>query len=427
MLDKIKDAGITPGLHFLHSHIGLKSRYVTPVADHRLNVTKHFTLAQALGKADKTIFVEQNPEGTVMADRCRILKFGGELIAYEGYATEPPYRFTGCERGACATKVTSHPAGLVGGILDVSEFGGTSCYLDQSSSLQDEVADKLADAYNAGFEFVYFDGSEGTNAPFEYHVPNAQYRVLKKLSPAPLFTEGAAKAHFSWHFLSGGNAFDIFEPEIFKDKIREFPAEEAPRMRQDFTRLNFGWWGFWSLRTQPDMFEFGTSRAAAWDCPVTVMEKLEAFKTHPRTADILEVMRRWEDVRAKKWLTDEQKLALQDLEQEHILLINESGEYELVAYDQITGAAGGSKDIRAFIFERKGECCVVYWHASGSGKLALPLEAAAVKLHKELGGAPLRVSARKGVTTIPVGDRCYLSSSLSREKLIEAFENAKVR
>jgi hypothetical protein len=40
-----------------------------------------------------------------------------------------------------------------------------------------------------------------------------------------------------------------------------------------------------------DMFEYGTSRAAAWDCPVTVMEKTEAFKTHPRTDDILEVMR----------------------------------------------------------------------------------------------------------------------------------------
>lgn len=426
MLDKIKAAGITPGLHFLHSHIGLKSRYVTPVADHRLNVTKRFTLARALGKKDADIYVEQNPEGTVMADSCRVLMFGGELISYEGYTTESPYRFTGCARGACATTVTSHPAGQVGGILDVSEFGGTSCYLDQHSSLQDEVADKLADAYNAGFRFVYFDGSEGTNAPFEYHVPNAQYRVLKKLSPAPLFTEGAAKAHFSWHFLSGGNAFDIFEPEIFKEKIREFPAEEAPRMRQDFTRLNFGWWGFWAFRTQPDMFEYGTSRAAAWDCPITVMEKIEAFKAHPRTADILEVMRRWEDVRARGWLTEEQKLALQNLEQEHILLINEKGAYELVPYDQIENAAGGSKDIRAFIFERDNARWVVYWHASGSAKLELKLDAQAVKLQKEIGGKPLKITTGKGTITIPAGDRCYLSSSLSREQLIEAFVHARV-
>ncbi|NLO35870.1 MAG: hypothetical protein GX112_05890 [Clostridiaceae bacterium] len=426
MLDKIKAAGIIPGLHFLHTHIGLKSRYVTPKADHRLNVTRRFTLAKPLGQDDAVICVEQNPEGTVMADRCRVIKFGGELITYEAYTTEPPYCFTGCARGAYATTVVSHPLGLVGGILDVSEYGGTSAYLDQHSSLQDEIADKLAGAYNAGFRFIYFDGSEGTNPPFEFHVPHAQYRVLKKLEKAPLFTEGAAKAHFSWHFLSGGNAFDIFQPEVFKEKIREFPAEEAPRMRRDFTRLNFGWWGFWSLRTQPDMFEYGTSRAAAWDCPVTVMEKMEAFKTHPRTDVILEVMRRWEDVRAQKWLTPEQKLALQDLDQEHILLVNENGAYELVPYDPIGGAAGGNGDLRAFVFERQDARYVVFWHATGSGTLALPLAPGDVTLQQELGGAALPVTDENGGVAIPVTDRCYLKSHLSQAQLIAAFENARL-
>lgn len=33
MLDKIKAAGIIPGIHFLQTHIGRQSRYVTPVAD----------------------------------------------------------------------------------------------------------------------------------------------------------------------------------------------------------------------------------------------------------------------------------------------------------------------------------------------------------------------------------------------------------
>lgn len=427
MIDKIKSAGITPGLHFLHTHIGILSRYVTPVADHRLNVTKHFTLAKALNKEDTIVYVEQNPEDTVMADKCRILKFGGELISYENYATEYPYCFIGCKRGEYSTIIENHPLGLVGGILDVSEFGGTSVYLDQNSSLQDEVADKIAEAYNTGFKFVYYDGSEGTNAPFEYHVPNAQYRVYKKLEPAPLFTEGAAKAHFSWHFLSGGNAFDVFPPEVFKEKIREFPAEEAPRMRQDFTRLNFGWWGFWSSGTQPDMFEYGTSRAAAWDCPVTMMENVNAFKSHPRTDDILEVMKRWEDVRTKNWLTYEQKLALRNLNQEHILLINEKSEYELLPYDRIENVANGNRDVYAFIFKRNDENYVVYWHASGSGNLDLILDAKDITLEKNLGGESVEFSIGENSITIPVDERCYLRSNLSKEKLIYAFENANLR
>lgn len=411
MVDRIKCAGITPGLHFLHTHIGMLSRYVTPIADHRLNVTRRFTLAKPLNKDDTLLFVEENPEDTVMDERCRVLKFGGELIAYDSYTTEPPYHFNGCRRGEHGTVVNSHPIGLVGGILDVSEFGGTSVYLDQNTNLQDEVANKIADAFNTGFRFVYFDGSEGTNAPFDFHVPNAQYRVYKKLDPAPMYTEGAAKAHFSWHFLSGGNAFDVFPPEVFKEKIRQFPAEEAPRMRHDFTRLNFGWWAFWAPQTQPDMYEYGTSRAAAWDCPITIHENIAAFKSHPRTDDIFEVMKRWEDVRANGWLTEEHKLALRDLEQEHILLINEEGDPELQPYDEITT----DSRISAFIFERKGERYIVYWHKSGSGALEVPIAPEDAVLQYELSGAPVPFIAGNNLITIPVGGRCYLRSHLSKE------------
>lgn len=434
MVAKIKEAGITPGIHFLHSHIGIKSRYVTPVADHRLNKTRRFTLSKPLDTSCTDVYVEENPEGTVMVDHCRVLQFGGELISYEGYTTEWPYHFTGCQRGLYDTVIEAHPEGLIGGLVDVSEYcEGYSFYLDQNSSLQDEVADKLAAAYNAGFEYVYFDGSEGTNAPYEFHVPNAQYRVYKKLKPAPLFTEGAAKAHFSWHFLSGGNAFDVFPPKIFKEKICEFPQEEAPRMRQDFTRLNFGWWGFWTpgqlegdpVGTQPDMFEFGTSRAAAWDCPVTMME-MQNFQNHPRTKDILEVMRRWEDVRAKKWLTEEQKCMLKSAKQEHILLINEEGEYELVPYDQIEGAAKGDDRVRAFIFERRGARYVVYWHSSGSGELALDVDAKHIAVVDALDGAPIALTEKDGATVLPIEGRRYLKSDLSCEALARAFKESHI-
>ena len=429
ILDKIKAAGITPGVHFLQTHIGLASRYVTPVTDHRLALTTLFTLAKPFGKDDTVLYTESNPEGSVMDDKCRVLRVGGELVTYTGYTTEPPYCFTGIEHGAYKTNIgDSYPAGLVIGIMDISEFGAISTYVDQQSDLQDEIADKIADFFNLGFRFVYFDGSEGTNLPYEIYVPYAQYRVYKKLSPAPLFTEGAAKAHFSWHFLSGGNAFDVFGPEIFKAKIKEFPCEEAPRMMQDFTRLNFGWWGYWAPYdntggTQPDMLEFGTSRAAAWDCPVAFMENRDAFAKHPRNADNLEVMRRWEDVRAKKWLTAEQKAELQKLDQEHILLINESGEYELAAYDEITNA---NKDVRAFVFERNDGNYVVYWHATGCGNIEVPLDVKDIILLKELGEEIAIENIGAGTVTLPICDRCYVKSNLPKAQLVAAFENAKL-
>ncbi|MBQ3573967.1 MAG: hypothetical protein IJA16_05155 [Clostridia bacterium] len=427
VLGKIKDAGMTAGIHFLHPHIGLLSTYVTPVADHRLNLKQYFTLAKPLGLDDTTIYVEENPEGTEMHEKCRVLKFGGELISYESYTTERPYCFKGCVRGHYNTNIIPHELGQIGGLLDISEFCANSVYINQNTSLQDEIADRLAEIYNLGFEFIYYDGSEGTNAPYEFHVPNAQYKVYKKCAKAPLYCEGAAKAHFSWHILSGGNAFDIFPPEIFKESIAKHPLEEAPRMANDFTRLNFGWW---TLDTdhQPDMFEYGTSRAAAWDCPITIQARgyAKAFDKAPRFDDDFEVLRRWEDVRRQSWLTPEQKAELRNPNQEHILLINENGEYELAAYDEIKGVASGSEDISAYVFERLGKTYVVCWHKKGSGKLSLPLKAQDIKYEEELGGAVIPVEEADGLAVIPVENRRYLSSELSKEAIVEAFCSAKI-
>ncbi len=185
--------------------------------------------------------------------------------------------------------------------------------------------------------------------------------------------------------LTRGNAFDIFKPELIKESVRQFPAEEAPRMRDNFTHINFGWLGYWlpdsnTVGTQPDMLEYVTSRAAAWDCPISIQANLALFAAHPRTPDNMEVIRRWEQVRASHWLTTAQTEMLRDLNQEHILLLNEKNELELHPYNQIMTVAGGSREVRAFSFKRNGDQYVVYWHISGDKKLELPVKPSDITL-----------------------------------------------
>ena len=421
VLAKLRQAGIIPGLHFLQTHIGLKSRYVTPVADHRLRLIQHYTLAKPLGETDTTIYVEQDTAAAVMADRRRVLQFGGELITYKDRTDEPPYCFTGCTRGAYETTVQTHPTGQIGGILDVSEYGGGSTYLDQNSSLADEIADKIADAYSCGFGFVYFDGSEGTNLPYAYHIPNAQYRVYKKLDPAPAFCEGAAKAHFSWHMLSGANAFDIFRPEVFKEMIGKHPIPEAIEMKKDFTRVNFGWWQFWGAGTQADQFEYSSAKATAWDCPATMISDRKFFGENPRLYDCLEVLRRWEEARTGGFFTPEQKKQLQNLEQEHILLINEQKAFELQPYFAVKLAE--DSPITAYSFTRGEASWVVYWHRTGEGKLRLPVNSEELQLFEELWEPPLPLPA--GPVVLPADKRRYVKSTLPTEKLVEVFQKAE--
>jgi hypothetical protein len=365
----------------LHTFIGFKSKYVTPVADHRLNLVRHLTLSRPLDKEASDIYVEEDPSACPTNEHSRILRFGGELIGYESFTTARPYRFTGVKRGEKETNVTPHPQGEIGGVLDVCEYGAHSCYIDQNSSLQDEIAEKIARIYNAGFRFMYFDGSEGADVPYGIHVPGAQWKVVKRLKEPPIFTSGAAKGHFDWHFLGGANAFDVFPPEKFKAMIVRWPQYEAPLMRQNFSQLNFGWWGLWlpgeklrdgtkTIGTQPDMWEFGTSRAAAWNCPVTLQVYVEKYRKHPRLADLMEVMRRWEDVRVKNWLTAEQKERLKSSTQEHHLYLNEKGEYELHEIEMLP-TPEKAKAVRAFVFTRGGKRVLAYWHTSGAGRLEI--------------------------------------------------------
>ena len=212
----------------------------------------------------------------------------------------------------------------------------------------------------------------------------------------PMFTEGSAKSHFGWHLQAGSNAFDVFSPEEFKEKIIEYPFAEAPMMRQNFTRLDFGWWGFWAygdkfrgnptIGTQPDMLEFGTSKAAAWDCPATVQADVPRFKRNARADDVMETMRRWEDVRARNLLTETQKKMLRDPSREFHLVPDGKGAYDLVEWEQLAVSGGKSTAVRAFLYERGGRRVVEYWHVFGEATLKLPdgrlLEAANVKTYE---------------------------------------------
>jgi hypothetical protein len=250
--------------------------------------------------------------------------------------------------------------------------------------------------------------------------------VLKKLKRPPLFCSGAAKSHFGWHYMSGGNAFDVFPAPVFKQKLVEFPFEEAPRMAQDFTALNFGWWSY-HHSMMPDMYEYGNALAFAWDCPTTVMiNDLSVIDSHPRTKDNLEVMRRWEEARVKQLFSNEQKLALRNHEQEHILLINEQGEYELTPYDRIENAAGGNRDLTAYVLCRREKTYVVLFHNTGEGTLTLPLPAEQLLYEAELGGEQLPLTATDSGTELTVNNRHYLSTALDRDTVVRAIQAAKI-
>lgn len=435
VVGKIREAQIIPGLHVLHTRVTTDDAYVTPKPDPRLSLAESYTLAENIDANATVIPVEEDPHLSPVDGPTRVLRIGNELIRYEGYTPTVPSRFEGCQRGVYNTHAVAHEVASRVGLMRM--YGGNAVGLSENTSIQDEIAERIADIYRqAGFRFMYFDGSEEVPRPYWYNISLAQNIVWKKLEPPPLFAEASCKSHFSWHMISGGNAFDIFAPEEMKAGVRAYSAKEAPRLAKDFTTVNFGWIGYvapskQTIGVQPDMIEYVTSVAAGWGCPVSMEAGggkglLEALEAHPRTPDNLEVFRRWEEVRARGWLTNAQKQELHNLKQEHTLLIDESGNFELVPWDQIENVAGTKAPGRAFVFERKGKVWVAYWHTSGQGSLELPLPSRKLRLMREL-GKPLSIPKGGGQTKLPIGDLRYLEiDGLGRQQVVTAFQNAKI-
>lgn len=430
LVDRIAAAGITPGIHIHYNKANKDDAYVTPRPDPRLNLTANFTLKESLDERGSTITVEESPRQCPMEEGRRILRVQGELITYQRYTTTPPYQFIGCQRGSLGTRTAAYASGQRVGLLDVDTWP-IFVRLTQNTDVQEEVARRIADIYHgAGFRFVYFDGAEDVPGPeYWYTVSRAQWLVYQKLDPPPLIAEGACKSHFSWHVLSRGNAFDVFKPEVLKESVRAFPAAEAPQVAKDFTSINFGWIGYWApsrdtVGTQPDMLEYATSRAAAWDCPISLVGDLPQLEAHPRTPDNLEVIRRWEEVRSKGWLTAAQKSQMRDLSQEHTLLIDERRNFELAPYSQIEKVAGQDGPARAFVFQRNGRVYVAFWHTSGQGSLQLTLDRRQTKLMAQL-GKPIDMVASGNGIRVPLAGRHYLECvDVSRETVVVAFQKA---
>jgi len=431
VVDRVRKAGMLPGVHIHYNKAHKQDSYVTPKPDPRLNLSQSLTLSQGVSAEATEIPVEEDPRLCTLDAERRILRIQNELVSYERYTTTRPFRFENCQRGSLGTQAVAHESSSRVGLLDVDTWP-IFVRFNQDTSIQAEVADRLKEIYEqAGFQFVYYDGAEDVSPPYWFNVANAQWVVGQRLTPEPLFAEGACKSHFSWHILTRGNAFDVFKPEVIKAATRAYPAAEVARAARDFTAINFGWIGYWApgndtMGTQPDMLEYVTSRAAAWDCPIALVGDLDAMDRHPRTPDNCEVLRRWEEVRSRSWLTSEQKNSLRDLDQEHTLLMNERGKFVLVACAQIEKVGGAESPGRAFLFEYEGSSWVSYWHTSGEGTLQLSLPGGSLTVMKDV-GKPLSANLLGQQLKLPLGERRYLRCrGVSRAQIIASFQSATI-
>jgi len=453
--DRIRAAGLKVGMHLHYSKADRADSYVTPVPDGRLHKIRAFTLSAAVNEKADTIPVRENPAGCTRDDGRRILKIGKELVAYRDYTAQPPYQFTGCERGHLKTAASAHGAGEPAGLLDVDDWIKFIRF-DQDTDIQNETARRIAEIVNGTgpYDMIYFDGAEDVHDPFWYHVAGAQHRVYRLLEPAPPVCEAAMSGHFSWHMISRGNAYDVDGRHI-KSFCREISCRTAPVRATDFTRIEFGWIFQLYRDMGPDVLEYVLSRGAAWDCPFSLRLTLDEVAANPRAEDCFDVIRTWEDARIAGRLTDTQRAMLKTLDpseyryvkvwhavflprwvdawskgafndQEHHLFLNEQGQCELVPIREVPGAAGGR--VKAFLFRRPAQpddTYVLLWAREGEMRLTLAVSPGRLTVMFPFGVVQPCEPAGDSVT-VTVGGRRYLRlAGIGTDQAIQILTTAK--
>jgi hypothetical protein len=447
MTDKIRAAGLHASLHLHFNKTTIHDSYVTPVPDDRLHARRRFTLAEPIDAKAETILVREKPEGCDLKDGQRLLKIGKELVQYKSYTSQPPFAFQGCQRGHLNTTAAAHAPGDTAGLLDVDDWWLFIRY-DQTTDIQEETARRIAEIYEATgpYDFMYFDGSEDVHWPYWYHVSNSAYQVYRLWKREPLACEAACNTHFGWHMSTRGNAYDGVEIKDFKDFVHKIACRSAPAAMCDFTRINFGW--LYPVREiAPDILEYVASRGAAWDCATSLLVYPEDLQAVPgsRWEDGIAVLRRWEEARRggriteaerrmlrtldpslyrfiscriqeRAWagvptepgLSDAQRKQLMTLDQEHHLLVNETGGCEVVPIDEIGDVAGGK--VRAYRFRRAPspkDTWVLLWAVKGSLDLRLNIPSERLAAMQSP-GKPLPTRTDGKDTIIRVGNRMYL-------------------
>jgi hypothetical protein len=213
--DRLHKAGISSIFHTYAFFIDKNTKYVTPVPSEDLGYFRSFTLAKPFLKGENEIIVNESTEGisTITGFFVRnslSLRVGKEIIEFTSVTKTPPYKFTGCKRGANSTGESDHPAGEKA--FHLREMFGRFVP-GTETKLFNDIARRTAEIINeAGFDGIYFDAIDGSDILageeyFWYYGTKFIFEVARQLKK-PVGMEMSSMSHHWWHYRSRWQAWD---------------------------------------------------------------------------------------------------------------------------------------------------------------------------------------------------------------------------
>lgn len=297
----IRDAGLHGGVHVFGPSISANDPWVTPVPHEDLAFVELGPLAQAVDAEAKTITLAEQPEiWPPKAWRSRAfpgntVRIGDELIDYVEEDEGPPFRLTGCVRGAHGTVAAAHDAGApVRGMLRQWGF-----FLPQpDSDLADQLTTNFAARVNElGLDMAYFDASEGANAPYIdqwYQLNKLHTGYYTKFDHDVFYqTSTGTGSNLLWHIVPRSASADGH------GDIKGYLDNRWPgilNQARNWTRSDIGWY-YMFRDVRPDQIEYVRAKALGLGASISIEASRASLEALPLARKTFDMLARYERAR----------------------------------------------------------------------------------------------------------------------------------
>lgn len=273
LVDRLHADGRRVSTHSLSAVVQFGDPHISPEWFDDLATDASYRLARPYRRGEAELWVVEKPASCHAkilngGTNGNILRLGDDLLQYDDFTTEPPYKFTGVHvaREPYGDAQTYDPTQALGAEFASTEGGtgrqrvlsrteyqaGTRVdYLHHryaefvpkpGSRLAEELTDRLAEVFNTlELDGIYFDGSEAM--PTRYGIDWLRERTIAKLRPrnGTIVNSTSSRNPFNWWNRSLAGTWDhpTFDPRGFNDRhIRVY----RDYCRADFLRTDLGWW-----------------------------------------------------------------------------------------------------------------------------------------------------------------------------------------
>lgn len=333
---RLRAAGIGAIFHTYAFFIDKRARYVTPVPHPGLGAFRAFTLAAPISPTATEIPVEEptSEVSTITGFFVRnsvTLHIGDELVTFRGVSSEPPWRFTGCQRGALGTRAAEHPRGAAARHL--KECFGLFCP-DPHSPLFEEIATSHASLVDrCGFEGIYLDAIDGADllaGPDDawHHASRFLHAIWRGLD-RPVGMEMSAMWHPFWQFRTRWQAWDY----PTRGHRRYIDIHAAAVRGGLMLPLHLGWWNFQHFDppqvdpTYPEVIEYLGCKMVGHDAGVSLTGAVDPgrLRSVPLFRRLVSTLREYEVLRRSGRVSSEVRARLREPGREFTLESGEDG------------------------------------------------------------------------------------------------------